>query len=295
MTGRSVLYDVPGPRARRRNVGYTVAFGLAAAAIAWFVVSRLEDKGQLTTAMWGPFLEPSTWTGYLLPGLRTTVTAAVLAIVLALPIGAVFGVARLSDHRWIRVPAGALVELFRAVPVLVLMLFADFYYAYYTGVDSDVRPLFSVVVGLVLYNGSVLAEVFRAGITALPAGQSEASFALGLRKAQVMVSILLPQAVAVMLPAIISQLVVVVKDTALGGVILSFPDLMSNYRIVPANFQNVIPSLIVVGLIYVVLNGVLSWVASALQGWLAHRRGGGPELAAVTAATDIVAAHSDSL
>jgi glutamate transport system permease protein len=268
----SVLYDAPGPKAKARDWLYTVLFLVVLGAAAWFVVSGLDAKGQFAGAMWTPFLRGDTWTVYLLPGLLTTIKAALLAIVIALVVGVVFGIARLSDRWWIRVPAGALVEVFRAIPVLMLMLFADFYYAYFTDIDSSTRPLFSAVTGLVLYNGSVLAEVVRSGIQSLPRGQSEAAFALGLRKTQTMLTILLPQAVTVMLPAIVSQLVVVVKDTALGNVILSFSDLMSNYRILPANFSNnTIPTLIVIGLIYVVLNWIVARLAAMLERRLSRR------------------------
>ena len=267
----SVLYDAPGPKAKVRNTVYSVVFLLALAVVVWFVIAALNAKGQLTSKMWTPFVDGSTWTQYLIPGLGTTLLAAVLAIVIALPIGAVFGIARLSDHVWIRVPAGVLVELFRAIPVLMLMLFSNFFYVWYTDISSDIRPLVAVVTGLVLYNGSVLAEVVRAGIASLPRGQSEAAYALGLRKTQTMVTILLPQAVTVMLPTIVSQLVVIVKDTALGSTILSFSDLLSNYRILSANYGNTIPTLIVIGVIYVVVNWVVTRLAAMLERRMSRR------------------------
>jgi glutamate transport system permease protein len=271
MSAPSVLYDAPGPKAKVRNAVYSVVFLVVLAAVVWFVLAALSNKDQLTAEKWTPFVNGTTWTQYLLPGLGETLLAAVLAIVIALPLGAVFGIARLSEHRWIRVPAGVLVELFRAIPVLMLMLFANFFYVWYTDIDSDIRPLFAVVTGLVLYNASVLAEVFRAGISSLPRGQSEAAFALGLRKTQTMLTILLPQAVTVMLPAIVSQLVVVVKDTALGSTILSFADLLSNYRILSANYGNTIPTLIVIGLIYVVVNWVVTRLAALLEQRMSRR------------------------
>ena len=289
MSGSSVLYDAPGPKAKARNWFYTVVFLVVLGAVAWYVVSALAAKGQFAGAMWTPFLAGDTWTSYLLPGLGTTVLAALLAIVIALVVGVVFGIARLSDHWWIRVPAGVLVEVFRAIPVLMLMLFANFYYYSFTDVDSNDRPMWAVVTGLVLYNGSVLAEVVRSGIQSLPRGQSEAAFALGLRKTQTMLTVLLPQAVTVMLPAIVSQLVVVVKDTALGSVILSFPDLMSNYRILPANFaNNTIPTLIVIGLIYVVVNWIVTRLAAMLERRLSRR--GRSSAVSLPAAADIALA-----
>lgn len=195
----SLLYDAPGPRAKTRNVVYTVVFIAVLALVAWWVIAVMADKGQFEWAKWKPFITAEAWDTYLLPALGNTLKAAGLALVIALPLGALFGIARLSDHRWVRVPAGAVVEFFRAIPVLILMLFANELYASFTDISSDIRPLYAVVTGLVLYNASVLAEVVEAGILSLPKGQTEAAQAIGLRKGQTMTNVLLPQAVTVML------------------------------------------------------------------------------------------------
>jgi glutamate transport system permease protein len=264
----SVLYDSPGPRAKRRNVLLSVLFFVLLALALWWMWQKMDDKKQLEWALWEPFTTSEAWTTYLLPGLGDTLKAAALAMVIALPLGAVFGIARMSDHRWVRVPAGAVVEFFRAIPVLLLMLFANEFYVRSTGVSSDDRPLYAVVTGLVLYNASVLAEVVRAGILALPKGQTEAAYAIGLRKGQTMTSILLPQAVTAMLPAIVSQLVVIVKDTALGGVMLGFTELLNVRSTLAANYANVVPSFIVVAIIFIVVNFILTSFASWLEGRL---------------------------
>ncbi|MEU6776895.1 amino acid ABC transporter permease [Streptomyces sp. NPDC046759] len=277
----SVLYDTPGPRAKRRNALLSVVFLVLLAALVWWVWRTMDDKQQLKWALWQPFTTSEAWTTYLLPGLVNTLKAAALAMVIALPLGAVFGIARLSDHRWVRVVAGVVVEFFRAIPVLLLMLFANEFYNRYTQVTSDDRPLYAVVTGLVLYNASVLAEVVRAGILALPKGQTEAAYAIGLRKGQTMTGILLPQAVTAMLPAIVSQLVVIVKDTALGGVMIGYAELLSERGTLAANYADVIASFIVVAAIYIVLNFALTSFASWLEGRLRRsKRSTGAVLAA---------------
>jgi glutamate transport system permease protein len=265
----SVLYDAQGPRAKRRNVVYTVVFLLALAALLWWVFSSLDDKGQLDWEKWKPFFGGTeAWTTYLWPGLQNTLKAAALAMLIALPLGAVLGIARLSDHAWIRVPVAVVVEFFRAIPVLVLMIFGVALFAQYTNVSSDDRPLYAVVTGLVLYNAAVLAEIVRAGILALPKGQSEAALAIGLRKNQVMRFILLPQAVTAMLPAIVSQLVVVVKDTALGGAVLTFPDLLASVSPMSSYYgANTIASFTIVAVIFILINFSLTTFA----GWLEKR------------------------
>ncbi|GAA1202770.1 amino acid ABC transporter permease [Prauserella alba] len=274
MSAPSVLYDVPGPKARARNAVYTVLFLLALAGVGWWIIATLAEKDQLTWQKWGPFFtEGQVWTTFIFPGLLNTLTAAGLAIVIALPLGSLFGIMRLSDHLWIRVPAGVVVEFFRAVPVLILMVFADQFYAEYTDIDSDYRPLMAVVTALVLYNGAVLAEVVRAGIQSLPAGQAEAAKAIGMRKTQTMTNVLLPQAVTAMLPAIVSQLVVVLKDTALGGAALGFADLFSQIRPIANNyFANTIATMTIVAVIYILLNNLLTAAAGWLEKWSRQRK-----------------------
>ncbi|MFE7859511.1 amino acid ABC transporter permease [Streptomyces sp. NPDC101209] len=264
----SVLYDTPGPRAKRRNVVLSVVFVLLLGLVLWWVWQKMDDKGQLKWSLWQPFTTSEAWTTYLLPGLGNTLKAAALSMVIALPLGAFFGIARLSDHRWVRGPAGVVVEFFRSIPVLLLMLFANEFFARSTNVTTEDRPLYAVVTGLVLYNASVLAEVVRAGILALPKGQTEAAYAIGLRKGQTMTSILLPQAVTAMLPAIVSQLVVIVKDTALGGVMIGYTELLNARSTFAANYANVIPSFIGVAIIFIVVNFILTSFASWLEGRL---------------------------
>ncbi|MFJ8106670.1 amino acid ABC transporter permease [Streptomyces sp. NPDC096132] len=261
----SVLYDTPGPRAKRRNLLLSVAFSVLLVLLLWWVWQKMEAKDLLTSAQWKPFTKSEAWTTYLLPGLADTLKAASLSMVIALPLGAVFGIARLSEHRWVRIVSGTVVEFFRAIPVLLLMLFANEFYARSTDVTSEDRPLYAVITGLVLYNSAVLAEVVRAGILALPKGQTEAAYAIGLRKGQTMSSILLPQAVTAMLPAIVSQLVVIVKDTALGGVMIGFTELLNSRGTLAAFYANPIPSFIVVAAMFVVLNFILTSFASWLE------------------------------
>ncbi|MFF8839861.1 amino acid ABC transporter permease [Streptomyces sp. NPDC015130] len=291
----SVLYDTPGPRAKRRNVLYTVVFVAALALVGWWVLAALNDKGQLDAVKWKPFVADSQiWTTYLLPGLTETLKAAALSILIALPLGALLGIGRLSDHRWVRVPVGAVVEFFRAIPVLMLMMFAAALYREFTTISSDFRPLYAVVTGLVLYNASVIAEVVRAGVLSLPRGQGDAAVALGMRKSQTMVYVLLPQAVTVMLPALVSQLVVIVKDTALGGALLGFEELLSQARNITANYgANTIATLVVIALIYIVLNAILTNLAGRLEKRL--RQGKKSATVAIPAQAEATEAKSDAV
>lgn len=279
----SVLYDAPGPKARLRNHIYTAVFVLILAGIAFWIIYTLSSKAELAPSKWRPFYTVDVWTTFLLPGLWQTLKAAGISLVIALPIGAILGLGRLSDHAWVRWPCAVIVEFFRAIPVLLLMVFAKAVFVLADIGTADNRPLLAVVTGLVLYNGSVLAEVFRAGILSLPKGQTEASKAIGLRKGQYMRFILLPQAFALMLPAIVSQLVVIVKDTALGSQLtIAFPELLASARTITANYGNAVATYTVIALIYIVVDTILVMLANRSQQWMSRRgkgSGQGGELA----------------
>jgi glutamate transport system permease protein len=237
------------------------------------VYSQLNAKGQLTAAKWEPFLTANLWKTYILPGVQGTLIAAAVSIVLALALGFLLGVGRLSTNPAIRWPCSVVVEFFRAVPVLIMMIFAYFLYADYDMFPSKHLALAGVITGLTLYNGAVIAEVVRAGINALPRGQSEAASALGLSWGQTMRSILLPQAVTSMLPVLISQMVVVLKDTAIGYQI-TFVEMVRQGTQVGSAYGNYIPALIVVAALMISVNFALSWFATWLEGRMRRSRRG---------------------
>ncbi|MFJ6759140.1 amino acid ABC transporter permease [Streptomyces sp. NPDC091273] len=272
----SVLYDTPGPRAKVRNWIYSGIFVVLFGLVLWWALSLMGEKNQLEADKWSPFVTDSqVWTTFLLPGLLETLKAGALAMVIALPLGAALGIGRLSDHAWVRAAVSAWVEFFRAIPVLMLMLFSSALYApQFMDVPSDTRPFWAVVTGLVLYNSAVIAEIVRAGVLSLPRGQTDAAKAIGMRKGQTMTYVLIPQAVTAMLPALVSQLVVILKDTAIGGALLGFAELLSTYRQISANYSNTIATLFVIALIYIVVNFVLTTFASQLEGRLRKSKKG---------------------
>ncbi|UXA19975.1 amino acid ABC transporter permease [Mycobacterium sp. SMC-4] len=273
MTGASVLFDAPGPRARVRNHVVSAVTAVVVIAVAWLVYSRLEANGQLTAEKWQPFLTADLWRTYVLPGVRGTLTAAAISIVAALVLGFVMGVGRLSTHTPIRWFCAVFVEFFRAVPVLIMMIFAYFLFAFYDVFPSRHLALAAVITGLTLYNGAVIAEIVRAGVHALPKGQFEAASALGLTWGQTMRTVLLPQAITSMLPVLISQLVVVLKDTALGYQI-TFVEMVRQGTVVGSSYGNYIPALIVIAVLMITVNFALSWFATWLERRLRRSRRG---------------------
>ncbi|OZD09336.1 glutamate ABC transporter permease [Rhodococcus sp. 06-235-1A] len=267
----AVLYDVPGPKAVLRYRILTVVVAIVSLGVAFLIYRALDSKGQLTAAKWDPFLESTTWTTYLLPGIQGTLVAAALSIVFALILGAALGIGRLSDHRVVRGISGAFVEVFRAVPVLILMIFLYAVYADYEVFKVKYLALAAVVTGLTLYNGSVIAEIVRAGVNSLPKGQREAASALGMRKSQVMLLVLLPQAVTAMLPAIISQMVVALKDSALGYLI-GYVEVVRSGQQVGAFYSNYLPSLVIVAVIMIIINSALTKLATVVERRLRSRK-----------------------
>jgi glutamate transport system permease protein len=271
MSTASVLFDAPGPRARVRNRVVTAVTVVVLAVVLWVIYSKLSAKGQLAEAKWEPFRTGNLWKTYVLPGIEGTLTAAAISIVLALMLGFVLGVGRLSHTTPIRWFCAVFVEFFRAVPVLVMMIFAFALYALYDVFPSKQLALAGVVTGLTLYNGAVIAEIVRAGVSSLPRGQAEAASALGLRWGQTMRSILLPQAVTSMLPVLVSQLVVVLKDTAIGYQI-TFVEMVRQGTQVGSAYGNYVPALIVIAILMISVNFALSVAATKLEQRLRRSR-----------------------
>lgn len=255
----SVLFDAPGPRTRARYRLYAIISTVVLAAMGALILWRFWVAGQFDPDLWEPFVTPRI-VNALLWGLSQTLLMAVVAVLGAVVLGFALGIAKLSDHVVIQWPAWLVVEFFRAVPLFMLILGTW----YLLGAQPGWMGYWAVVIGLWLYNGSVIAEITRAGIGALPKGQAEAAYALGMRKSTVMQVILLPQAVKIMLPAIISQSIVALKDTSLGYAVLA-PGLTFIGKQVFTEFRNVIPTALVLAATYIVLNLLLTWLATWAQ------------------------------
>ncbi|UWF76854.1 MULTISPECIES: amino acid ABC transporter permease [Microbacterium] len=291
----SVLYDVPGPRAIARNRILAVLTVLVVLAVIGFVIYRMIATGQFTPQKWYVFTFSAVWMG-ILKALGNTLGAFALAAVLALALGFVLAIGRLSDHSWVRVPVTTITELFRAVPVLVFMMLL-YYGLPVVGIRMD--PYWAVVLALMAYNGSVLAEVLRAGVESLPRGQKEAGYAIGLRKSGVMQFILLPQAIRAMLPVIIAQLVVTMKDTALGFIITYQELLYYAKQLTSQQGRPILQSAFIIGGIYVVMCLILAWVAKVvedrtrrspkLKGYTPDAGGGDPRIHDGSTVTEVIA------
>ena len=178
----SVLFDQPGPKGLRTiriaNIIAAVVFAVVLVLILMRLAAPPDGENQLSWELWKPALEAEAWTDFYLPGLWMTLQASILAVIGAVAFGLVFGIGRLLPNPLLRGVSAVVVEFCRAVPVLLMMIFFWRGFAF-LGIGNS--SYWAVVLALVLYNGSVVAELVRSGVGNLPSGQREASLALGRR------------------------------------------------------------------------------------------------------------------
>jgi glutamate transport system permease protein len=254
------LFDQPGPKARARQRVFGAVLSIVVAGFIGLIIWRLADRGQFKPELWEPFKDPDIQRA-IAEGIGATIKAAFFSIGLALILGMLLASGRLSQAKWLHYPSLAIVEFFRAIPLLLLILFL------FLGFGKNLGALWSLILGLALYNGAVIAELIRAGVNSVPKGQAEAAMAIGLSRGQTLRMILLPQAIRTMLPSLISQCVVALKDSALGFII-GFMELTRTMRLIYDGYHNIIPSALVACAIYVAINSTLAAAAN----WVDRRQ-----------------------
>ena len=268
------------------GTGSTTSFSaLILALLAVFVLRKFDQGGQFEARIYERLFSANVWSA-ILDGLFATLKAAAIAIVTSVLAGFVLATGRLSQHAWIRWPVTAIIEFFRAIPLLLLIIFFFFFFSRQApDLTTQTTALLALVTGLTLYNGSVLAEVFRAGVGAVPNGQSEAAYAIGMRKGQVLMLILTPQAVRFMLPAIISQCVVVLKDTSLGFLI-TYTELLRSAKSIATYVGSSLMTYLLIAVLYIAMNSLLSMLAT----WLEQRSSRAGKADAVKAVEEVLPA-----
>lgn len=270
LTSTSVLFDIPGPRARARTRIFNfIALAVLAAGFAYVLVV-MNRQGQLEADKWTSLFSGNLWANYILPALGKTLAAALLSVITSVLFGLFFGLARLSPNKLVRGFGTLVVEFFRAVPVLMMMIFFWLFLGKLNVFAPSQLPFVAVVLGLTLYNGSVIAELLRSGVHQLPKGQGEAGLAIGMTPWKVLTLILVPQALTAMMPSLLSQFVVILKDTALGYII-SYPELLAAARRFGSGEGNILQMLLLAAFIFVVINFALTLLAEWLSGFLSSR------------------------
>ena len=261
---RDALYEAPGPRTRRRmHVATAVSAVLVLMGIA-AIVRQFYVTGQLAPRYWSFLTRPTTW-AFLLQGFRGTVSVALVAGAIALVLGLLLMLGRMSSIRALSAACRGVIDFFRGVPSLLLIYFFFLVVPQY---GIKLSSFWMITLPVALAASGVLAEVLRAGVNAVPAGQVEAARSIGMRPAQIMRTVILPQAVHFVIPSLISQLVVVVKDTTVAYVV-SYPDLMQNARVLITNYDALVSMDLTVAFVYILLN----YVINKLSGIVARRMG----------------------
>lgn len=283
----SVLYDAPGPKARRNSLIGSIVGGLAILGLIFVVYRRLEENGQFEPDLWTPLLNPTNeffaqvW-ALLGAGFRQTLTAAAISIVLSLVAGVALGTLRMSlatsttqVARVLRWPVIVYTEFARATPVVLAIFFVAQVFPQF---NFRLPNLWYLVIALTYYNSAIFAEILRAGVASLPKGQREAGLAIGLTPLRTLQLIQMPQAFRVMLPALISQMVVCLKDTTLAAVALSgFIEALNQGKIVYQNLGNPIQTYVVIGAVFITINYALGRLATYLERRMSRRTAGDPK------------------
>jgi glutamate transport system permease protein len=276
----SVLYDVPGPKARRISlIGSVIGVILIGGLLALALVT-LAQQGIFEARRWAIFGQADVWS-LIFNGMGATLSAAAIAAVIAFPLGLLLCLMRISDVAWIRVPTRIVLEFFRGMPVVLMMLFVLLVFA--------TSPFIAVVAGLVLYNAAIFAEIIRAGIQSLPKGQREAGLAIGLTSFQSRLSVELPQAIRRMLPSLVAQLVVLLKDTSLGYIV-AYGELLRAVQVM-ADFlgpQFLFPVFFVAAAIYIAINLAVSRLAIWIERHGSKKAAGGVAKAPTAGVTTVI-------
>ena len=246
---RDALYEAPGPKTRRRIVVGTVIASIALVALVAAVAWRFYITGQFAPQYWEFFTKWSTWNS-LLAGLLGTFEVALTAGAIALVLGVVFMLGRISKNKVVSTIFRIVIDFFRGVPSLLLIYF---FFLVIPAYGIKMSSFWMLALPISLTASGVLAEVFRAGVNAVPAGQREAALSIGMSEGKVMRKIILPQAVRFVIPSLISQLVVVVKDTTVAYVV-SYPDMLQNARVLITNYDALVSTYFVVAIIYILIN-----------------------------------------
>jgi glutamate transport system permease protein len=271
-----VLFDPPGPRARRRIRWATFTSAVVIVLVAALALRQLGSHGQLSADRWQPFTT-APYLQVLWTGLQGTLRAAAMSAVIAFPLGLLLGLLRMSRNVVVARCAAAYVELFRSVPVLLLI------FVFLLGLPSlgvNLPIYWKLVVPIALANAALIAEVFRAGVRALDRGQAMAGDALGLRHGQVLWLIVIPQAVRLVLPSLITQFVLVLKDSTLGYVV-SYPEMLKQADFLTARTGLLFQTYVIIAVLFIIVNATLSQGADALDRRL-NRRPARPEAGRVS-------------
>ena len=254
------LFGAPSPRARTISLLLSVVTACLLVLLAVGIAYQFHSAGQLDAPFWEFFALPTTW-AFLGKGLLGTLASSAMAAVIALSFGLLLLLGRLSPLRLLRWPSVALIEFLRGTPTL-LLIYVCFLVLPVLGIKLSTYWMLTLPIGL--STAAVVAEVYRAGVLAVPHGQTDAARSLGMTEAQVFFYIVFPQAIRFIVPALVAQLVIVVKDTTFGYVV-TYGELMQNAKVLVANYHSLVPVYLVVAALYCLVNCAISAASKRLS------------------------------
>lgn len=261
---RDVLYEAPGKKARRWIVLATILSFAALIFLIVYILYVFNENGQFDEKYWYFFARATTWR-FIGNGLLGTVEAALLGGIIAFAIAFLMMLGRICGNKILNVISIALIEFTRGVPTL---LFIYFFFLVVPQMGVNLPSILRISLPVAISASGVVAEVLRSGVNAVPKGQREAALSIGMREGQAFFKVIFPQAIRMIVPALISELVIVVKDTTFSYVV-NFPDLMQNARVLISNYDALLSVYLVTAVIYILINVVLNQLSVSI----ANRQG----------------------
>lgn len=258
----TTLFEAPGPRGRRRHRMFEAASWVVLAGVAYLVIRTLDKNGAFDAAAWRPFGQWGVWR-QLGIGLLNNVRAAVVGMLLSMLLGCFLGWGLLSKRKLVRYPCRVFTDVFNGIPVLLLLFFTSLVLPAW---GLPLPDFWFLVIALSLYSTAVVGDLVRAGVQALPHGEAEAAAALGFSGFQSMWLILLPQALRMMSPALVSQMVIVLKGTTLAFVLGGYFDLLRAATVLGAYYsRSLLQAQGIAAITFMLINIALSQIAAAID------------------------------
>ncbi|MBQ9239347.1 MAG: amino acid ABC transporter permease [Treponema sp.] len=253
------LYEEPGPNTKRLTAIATVISGCLLAALFFAITLRFYTTGQFARQHWYFFARFTTWK-FVLSGIWGTVQAAFVAGILAFILGFCMMAGRICKYTVVRFICTAFIEFTRGVPTLLLIYF---FFLALPAMGIQMQALLKISYPVAISASGIVAEILRTGVLAVPRGQTEAAASLGLTEWHVFTKIIFPQGFRYVIPSLISEIVIVVKDTTFAYIV-SFPDLMQNAKVLISNYDAMLSVYVLVAILYITINYVLNTLSEKL-------------------------------
>lgn len=258
---RDILYEPPGPKTRKRIAVATAISLIALAALLVVIIRQFYITGQLSAKYWSIFTRYTTWR-FLGRGLAGTVKVALMSSVVTFAAGLLLMLGRISRSRILRGISTVLIEITRGIPTL---LFIYFFFLLAPQFGLKLPAFWKITLPVSISAAGVVAEVLRSGVNAVPKGQTEAAISLGMRSGSVFFKIVFPQGFRYVIPALIAEIVIVLKDTTFAYVV-NYADLMQNAKVLISNYDALLSVYLVAAVIYIIINYLLNKLSVAIAG-----------------------------